>query len=376
MRQVLFEIPFLHVPVFGYGVMLFVAIYASMWLAAKRAAKNGGSEEMVNDASFWLVIAGIFGARLFYVIQYRDQFGGIGDFFAIWRGGLVVYGSLIGGFIGFLAYTWRYTIPRLWFADIIGPAAILGMSIGRVGCLLNGCCYGDYCEAPWGISFPPGSAPHHRLVTRGYQTRLGFVVSADTRRVVGVEAGTPAEEAGLQVGDMILTINGFAAEDPRDLALGLRTAGVKQADWERARADVDLALAGAEPFQLLVRRAEESGSAPGEGREISMTLRPTRSLPLHPTQVYDAISNFLLFGFLWLYYPRRRRDGEVVALMAIGYAITRFLVEFLRFDESPLFDGLTISQNLSVAMLLVGVITLLAVRGRAGRLALGPATGR
>ncbi|MFO0948595.1 MAG: prolipoprotein diacylglyceryl transferase family protein [Planctomycetota bacterium] len=363
MRQVLFEIPFLHIPVFGYGVMLFVAIYVSMWLAGKRAAKNGGTEEMVHDAAFWLVISGILGARLFYVFQYHDQFEGFWDFFTIWRGGLVVYGSLIGGLVGFLIYTWRYKIPRLWFADILGPSVILGMAIGRIGCLLNGCCYGDYCPAPWGLSFPPGSAPHHRLVTRGYQSRLGFVVSAETLRVIAVEPGTPAEKSGLQVGDRVESVNAFATSSPSELALALRTAGVKAEQWERAKEDVELAFAGAEPFQLVVRRAEDSSSAPGQGRELSMTFRPAPTLPLHPTQVYDAISNLCLFAFLWVYYPRRRCDGEVIALMAMGYSVTRFLVEFLRFDESPLFDGLTISQNLSVVMLLVGLIVWVAIRG-------------
>ena len=79
------------------------------------------------------------------------------------------------------------------------------------------------------------------------------------------------------------------------------------------------------------------------------------SLPLHPTQIYSAIDAFVLFILLSAYYPLRRRDGEVMGLLMITYPVTRFLIEWLRNDEGVFFAGLTISQNISIVLLLVRI---------------------
>ena len=63
-----------------------------------------------------------------------------------------------------------------------------------------------------------------------------------------------------------------------------------------------------------------------------------------------------LFLFLSAYYPHRRSDGQVIALLGMGYAMTRFMIESLRFDEEPLFDGLTISQNISIVLFTAGLV--------------------
>src|SRR5205823_8254718 len=80
------------------------------------------------------------------------------------------------------------------------------------------------------------------------------------------------------------------------------------------------------------------------------------SLPVHPTQLYSAIDGLVLLFLLSAYYPLRRRDGEVMALLMVTYPVTRFLVEYLRNDERVFFAGLTISQNLSVLVLFAGLL--------------------
>ncbi len=80
------------------------------------------------------------------------------------------------------------------------------------------------------------------------------------------------------------------------------------------------------------------------------------SLPVHPTQIYSAIDGFILLGVLSAYFPLRRRDGEVMALLMVTYPISRFLIEQLRNDEGVFFAGMTISQNISVALFLSGLI--------------------
>lgn len=328
--------------------MLCIAVYGCAWLGARKLSNQGGNAQTIWDLSFWMFVFGILGARLFFVIQYHDQFRSWLDFFAVWEGGLVVYGSAIGGLFAFLWFTYRYRISRLWLADLIAPYMLLGVAIGRIGCLLNGCCYGDYCEAPWGISFPGGSGPQQRLVTRGHQTRLGFVVDPDDRLVTAVERGMVAEKAGLKAGDEILSVNGLPVRTQAELRIALLTAGVEEKNWDRVEEDANISMSGKSTYTLNVRR-------PSNGEQLKFTLRPSDSLPLHPTQLYSTISNFLMFLALAAYYPYRRHDGAVIALMAIGYSIYRFLVEFLRYDETPLMDGLTISQNISLLLFVGGI---------------------
>ena len=80
------------------------------------------------------------------------------------------------------------------------------------------------------------------------------------------------------------------------------------------------------------------------------------SLPVHPTQLYSAIDGLILLFLLSAFYPLRRRDGQVMALLMVTYPVTRFLVEYLRNDEGVFWFGLTISQNISVFLLLAGVL--------------------
>ena len=80
------------------------------------------------------------------------------------------------------------------------------------------------------------------------------------------------------------------------------------------------------------------------------------SLPVHPTQLYSAIDGLVLLVLLSAYYPLRRRDGEVMALLMVTYPVTRFLIEYLRNDEGIFWFGLTISQNISVFLLLAGIL--------------------
>jgi phosphatidylglycerol:prolipoprotein diacylglycerol transferase len=83
---------------------------------------------------------------------------------------------------------------------------------------------------------------------------------------------------------------------------------------------------------------------------------PTRSLPIHPTQIYSTVTALLIFFFLWFYYPFRTRDGEVFAWMILIYPVARFLEEAIRIDEPAQFGtGLSISQLISVAILIAAV---------------------
>ena len=151
------------IPIYGYGTMLFLAFVFCTWLAVRLGRREGISKERVQDLAVWIFISGIIGARAVFMIQYHDSNSSPLEFFKLWDGGLVFYGGPLGAVIGyFIAYfLWLRSdhVSNWKVADFIAPCAALGLALGRVGCLLNGCCYGNiaYESCPH-ISFPLSGA--------------------------------------------------------------------------------------------------------------------------------------------------------------------------------------------------------------------------
>ena len=258
-------------PVYGYGTMLLVAFVIGASWAGRRADKVGIDREVVWDASMCILISGIVGARIFYLVQKREMVFRDADslqdyLFRIVNlsdGGLVLYGGVMLGTIAYFTFCKIRKVRPLQLADVITPSIFLGIGFGRIGCLLNGCCYGDRCDLPWAITFPAGSVPYEVML------RYGFI-------------------------------------DPNAVA----------------------------------------------------------SLPLHPSQIYSSIGGFVLAYLTAMVFKHRRHVGEVFAVGAIFYPINRFLIEFVRGDEFTQMDtGLTISQLVSIAVLIAGVIYLVYLEG-------------
>jgi phosphatidylglycerol:prolipoprotein diacylglycerol transferase len=163
-------------PLYGYGAMLVVGFASALWLAGVRARRAGFPAETIGDLAVWLFVAGIIGARAFYLIQYHEHaFAGARTLpqilFAavnLSSGGLVFYGSAIGGAVGHFAFCHVRKLSSLNLADVITPSVFIGVGFGRIGCLLNGCCFGDACDLPWSIVFPAESVPWLALVQRGF----------------------------------------------------------------------------------------------------------------------------------------------------------------------------------------------------------------
>jgi phosphatidylglycerol---prolipoprotein diacylglyceryl transferase len=171
------------VPVFGFGAMLFLGFVAGAWTAGRRAARIGLQPEMIWDVGIWLFIAGVIGCRAFYCIQYGSHmFYNDVNGHAVLKslpnliftavnlpdGGLVYYGGIPAGLLAAIWICRKRKISLLALGDVIIPSLFLGMAFGRIGCFLNGCCYGDRCDLPWGVQFPMGSVPDMALVIRGF----------------------------------------------------------------------------------------------------------------------------------------------------------------------------------------------------------------
>jgi prolipoprotein diacylglyceryltransferase len=455
--------------------MLFLAFLCCSWLGAWRAEKEGVPRSYLLDVVVWLFLGGIFGARVTYMIQYHVP---ISQFFVIWKGGLVFYGSFFGGIISYgiwraaqeglavlrenrarltrwsvvgavagglffyfnpllalptglvfgaalgalVGFSFAYILviqkyaPLNWkFMDIMTPCVALGLALGRIGCLLNGCCFGNVACAQCPAIHFPLCAPSRTAYTQlGYQTAAGFTVEEggnDPRTRVGaIEPHSPAADAGLRPGDRITALNGI---DNRILVEIYR--GADDAAWNQALKYLHTKQAGrtvrmVSPTQARIYYDEPTlafredlarlrgpewhrgvfvasvtdvfqdllvNNWPQGETHLALsvlhddaatpvalpTFRPL-TLGLHPTQIYETISALLILLLLTAYYPYRRRDGEIFVLFMVCYSIHRFVNEALRNDTAPVFAGMTLSQNVSILVLTIAVVLLIYLRTR------------
>jgi phosphatidylglycerol:prolipoprotein diacylglycerol transferase len=341
-------------PVRGYGLMLLVGITSGVGMAMYRAKQGGLDPEIILSLAIWLVVCGVVGARLFYVTEYWDESFAhrsprdtLLEIANIPEGGLVIYGGLIGAAFGFVVFIVKHRLPLLAMADLIAPSMAIGLAFGRIGCFLNGCCYGGVTELPWHVTFPKFSSrfeatqpldlqkfspPYIDQASHG--ELHGFRMNSkgsEPAAVKRVDPGSPAAEAGLKVGDSIVSINGLLIRSTYD-------AKLRMLELFRTQQAIHLALRD------------------GRAIDIPAITLPDRSRPVHPTQLYSAIDGAILGWLLWSFFPYRRRDGEAIALLLTIHPITRFLLEIIRTDEPAVFGtGLTISQNVSLALLACGV---------------------
>ncbi len=147
MHPILFSIGSFNI--YSYGVMLALAFIAGTLFAQKRAQKAGVDRNKILDLILYLLISGVVGARVLFIVinwqYYKDNFA---DIIKVWEGGLVFYGGLILALTAGIYYLRKNKLPILKAADILGPSVAMGVAIGRIGCFLNGCCYGKNPNIP------------------------------------------------------------------------------------------------------------------------------------------------------------------------------------------------------------------------------------
>lgn len=236
-----------------YGVMVALGFLAGAWTAGRRAPLTKIAGEKVADLIPWLVLGAILGARALYVATYwHEQFADqpIWEILMVQHGGLVYYGGFIGAALACILFCRARKLPLWSVADVLAPSIALGSVFGRIGCLLNGCCYGRACDLPWAISFP--------------------------------------------------------ADNP---------------------------------------------------------LHPPTT-PVHPTQIYDALLNLVLYLTLAWLYRHKKFDGQVFAVYLLSYAVTRSVVEYFRGDYTELHrhGGLTPAHLVSIGIFLAGAALLFTLR--------------
>ncbi len=176
-----------------YGVVLVIAFFICLYIAKWDGKRLGLKRKEVDCLANYLLLWGLIGARLYYAIFYDPiyYFTKPWTLLFIWEGGLAIHGAIIGGIFGMYLYSRKYNLNFWLLADFISPILLLGQGIGRIGCFLNGCCFGKPTDKPWGVIFPKDSFAYYKYgFTPVHPTQLyemvldilGFVVLWSLRK--------------------------------------------------------------------------------------------------------------------------------------------------------------------------------------------------
>lgn len=298
----------IQVPIYGYGLMLVVGFLAATALGRFLARRVGLDGEVFVNAALLALVTGVLGARISHVLENfseytradRSSWDNFLDAANLRSGGLTFYGGFILATGCLLLYGRLKRVPLKLGMDIVAPCVMIGLAFGRIGCFLNGCCYGAECDSvPWQVRFPYMSIP--------YQAEL-----KENKLTVPAQLQTKAE------------------------------IGKPQADVPA------LGLLSPKPASrpMTPEEAQTAGVADAAAHE--------HSLWLHPAQIYSSIDAFLIAAVLIAFFTLRPPPGRVFALMLLLDPPTRFLLEMLRVEE-PLVWGLTMAQVTAIPLFVVGI---------------------
>jgi phosphatidylglycerol:prolipoprotein diacylglycerol transferase len=167
MHPILFEIG--GFPVYTYGLLLAAAYLLGLQFAIMRARSRGLDQSRVMDLGIWIIVSALVGAKAMLVVVERDRFGwSWTDLVNLFRSAGVFYGGLIAAVVVALIYLKRHRMPVWTVTDVFAPGIALGHVIGRLGCLLAGCCFGRAAPGlPWAITF------HSEFAQQNVGTPLG-----------------------------------------------------------------------------------------------------------------------------------------------------------------------------------------------------------
>lgn len=155
-------------PVRSYGLALAVSFFLGVWYIKYLTERHNRPFEPFLTIAYILIAGGVIGARLSYVLMHLEDFSGnwLNSFNPFQGGqfgiaGLNLYGGVLMAILGVLVYCRFKKMSILDVFDFFSPTLGLGLAVTRIGCFLNGCCFGTPTDLPWGVSFPEGSIPYY-----------------------------------------------------------------------------------------------------------------------------------------------------------------------------------------------------------------------
>ncbi len=315
--------------------MMMVGFLVSMYVASKRAKKSGADEELLMNIGLLALVSGVVGARIFYVIHYWNAYFSRAEHpliaaLNLTSGGLEFYGGFLAAVACIFTYLRLKKKSIRWYMDMLAPAIMMGLAFGRIGCFLNGCCWGKTTTSPISVRFPYGSFAFEQ------QWRETHEIAIPAELILFTSDGSP-----------FMIDRDLIKLTDKDIDKGIAKAGTNS-----ARGALLENLKG----HLRAYHLTMDGL-----RQIVRNL-DLRSKPVYPTQLYSSAMAFAISFFLGWYYWRRKRDGMVIAMLFVIYPIGRFLIEILRADNPHDTFGLTVSQGISVFVIPLALIAMLLLR--------------
>ncbi len=343
----------------SYGVMMMIAFLSGIWLACRRASRSQADPDIVLNLGFISLICGVAGARLMFVLHYWDtKFANkaepLVEVFNLSNGGLEFWGGpllVIPAGIIYLRFFAKTSVR--WYLDICLPSLAWGLAITRVGCFLNGCCWGAVCvvphdhdaaesntvvaSVPWAVTFPYGSPAMNQQYEFGQLTLPKELIYTFPS---GETMPYPRGYINLAIADGGKT----------------RTEVEKSANTEFEKAADQAARWRRSSIRDVERRCEENGLTLAQFADLANQYR---SRPVHPSQLYAVVNAFLISWLLSTIFYYRQRHGIILGWFLILYSIARIVLESIRADN-PLdtFGGITISQSISLCTFIAGVLWL------------------
>ena len=156
------------ISIYTYGVLLAAAYLTGLWYATIRGEARGLNRDLVMDLGIYIIVSALVGAKLLLVVVEFDHFRqNPSEIWTILRSGGVFYGGLLLSVAVAFWFIRRHNLPFWTTCDAFAPGIILGQAVGRLGCLMAGCCYGEPTESFLGITFS------HTLAAANVGTPLG-----------------------------------------------------------------------------------------------------------------------------------------------------------------------------------------------------------
>ncbi len=380
MKPTLFTIPYLPEwlgEIKSYGVAMMIAFLSGIWLACRRADRSQANPDTVLNMGFLALVFGVAGARIMYVIHYWDThfatrpnpFWSILDIRAggleFWGGPLFVIPVLII-YLRFIA-----KVSTRWYLDIGFPSLAWGLAITRVGCFMNGCCWGSVCAAPndptlstaaypWAVRFPYGSNAMNQQYRFGQLTLPNELVyfweSGESTPIPADWIEKAIEDDGKTLRDLTARKDAALKAYQQAQSRGADGATIKALEKAHLDAGRELSQFNASELGKIDRQCYRYGLTPAQ---LGRLAGQFRSKPVHPAQLYETTAAFIISWLLSVMFYYRRRHGIVVGWFLVLYSISRFLMELIRADN-PLdtFGGLTISQGISLGTFAAGLLWL------------------
>ncbi len=161
-------------PIYSYGLMMLVGVILGYLLVLYRNSKiKLSNTDTLTDCFIFILLFGIAGARLAYVFLHWDNYSdNLLSILNLRAGGLTLYGGLFGGVVTFILFSKIKRLNVMKMLDLFAPSVILGIAFGRIGCFLNGCCYGIEAPVGFGVIFPDLGANSPRYPIQLYEASL------------------------------------------------------------------------------------------------------------------------------------------------------------------------------------------------------------